>query len=138
MNPLRFAVRSLLKSPGFTLTALVTLALGIGVNTSMFSLVDELLLRIAPFPDGARIHQVLAETRTGRRYNYSETEVREIREKTDSFQSLAILRFKDSALTEPGRPAESVLGVMASAELFEVFASQPFLGPRNRCRAGTT
>ena len=59
MNSIRFAVRSLLKSPGFTLTALITLALGIGVNTSMFSLVDELLFRIAPFPGGEHIHQIL-------------------------------------------------------------------------------
>ena len=47
---MKFALRSLLKSPGYTVIALVTLALGIGVNTSRFTLVDVLLLRAAPFP----------------------------------------------------------------------------------------
>lgn len=128
MNSLRYAVRTLLKSPGFTLTALLTLALGIGVNTAMFSLVDELLLRQAPFPDGGRIHQILAETRNGKRYSYSEAEVREIREKAASFDRIAVIRYKDCALAEPDRPAESVQGVLASAELFEVCGTQPFLG----------
>lgn len=128
MNSLRFALRSLLKSPGFTLTALITLALGIGVNTSMFSLVDELLFRVAPFPHGADIHQVLVETRTGRRWSYSEVETREIREKSTSFQSLMVMRYDGSALTEPGRPAEQVQSVQVGPEFFDVFGVQPSLG----------
>ena len=125
---MKYALRSLLKSPGFTLVALFTLALGIGVNTAMFSLVDALLFRVAPFPQGADIHQLLGETRQGPRYSYSEVETREIREKSSSFASLTTLRYMDSALAEPGKPPEQVVSMMVSAEFFGTFGVQPFLG----------
>ncbi len=125
---MKYALRSLLKSPGYTIVALITLALGIGVNTSMFSLVDELLFRVAPFPHGPEIHQILGETRQGRRYSFSEVETREIREKSGSFASLLTMSYGGSALTEPGRPAEQVSSVQVSKEFFDVFGVQPFLG----------
>jgi predicted permease len=127
-NELRFALRSLLKAPGFTSIALLTLALGIGVNTSMFSLVDVLLFRAAPFPGGDRIHEITAETRQGPRWGYSEIETREVREKTTAFSSLTTIRYTQSALPEPGKPPEQVLGVLASEDFFATFATQPFLG----------
>ena len=127
-NELRFAIRSLLKSPAFTAVALLTLALGIGVNTSMFSLVDALLLRAAPFPHGERLMQIRCETHQGRRGSFSEVELRELREGTKSFSSLTNMRYADAALVEPGKPAEQVLSVMASADLFKTFQVQPFLG----------
>ena len=98
---MKFALRSLLKSPSYTIIALITLALGIGVNTSMYTLVDVLLLRAAPFPDGRELHQLIGETRQGRNYSYSEMELREIRAKSSSFASLTALRFNNTALAEP-------------------------------------
>jgi predicted permease len=124
----RYALRSLLKSPGFSIIALITLALGIGVNTSMFSLIDALLFRAAPFPDGNRIFQVIADTRQGPNYSFSEIETREIRERATSFSSLTTLRYYNSAFAEPGRPAEQVLSILASADFFQTFGVQPFLG----------
>ncbi|HVU22545.1 MAG TPA: ABC transporter permease [Opitutus sp.] len=125
---MRHALRSLLKAPGFTIIALITLALGIGVNTSMFSLIDALLFRAAPFPDGNRIHEILGQTHQGRNYVFSEVETREIRAGTSSFSSLTTLTYNNSALVEPGRPAEQVTSVQASAEFFATFGVQPFLG----------
>ena len=55
MNDLKFAIRSLLKRPGFTFVAIVTLALGIGAATAIFSVVDAVLLRSLPFPQPERI-----------------------------------------------------------------------------------
>jgi hypothetical protein len=66
---LRFAVRTLAKSPSFALIAIVSLALGIGANTAMFSYVDAVLLRPLPVPDSGRIVEVDStspDTRLGR------------------------------------------------------------------------
>ena len=55
LTDLRFALRQLLKSPGFTLLAVITLTLGIGLNTAIFSLINDLFLRSLPFKDPGRL-----------------------------------------------------------------------------------
>ncbi len=59
LNDVRFGFRQLLKSPGFTLTALVTLGLCIGANTAIYSVVDAVLLRPLPYPDSERLAMVV-------------------------------------------------------------------------------
>src|SRR5712691_13309553 len=64
MADFRFALRQLLKSPGFTLLALITLALGIGLNTAIFSLINDLFLRGLPFREPGRVMHVFAGDKT--------------------------------------------------------------------------
>src|SRR5882762_9837121 len=61
MNDLRYALRQLLKNPGFTAVAVLTLALGIGASTAIFSLINAALLRALPFPDSDRLAVIWAD-----------------------------------------------------------------------------
>src|SRR5256885_13953242 len=72
MTDLRFAFRQLLKSPGFTLLALITLALGIGLNTAIFSLINDLFLRGLPFKEPSRVVHIFAgdKARVGREIDF--------------------------------------------------------------------
>ena len=79
------AFRALRQSPAYTSVALLTLALGIGVNTAMFSLIDAVLFRSLPFPRADRLVQIRATTQQGERREFAEAEQREIRGQTDAF-----------------------------------------------------
>ncbi len=128
MSSVRFALRSLLKSPGYTIVALVTLALGIGVNTSMFSVVDALLFRSAPYPHPEEIAMLSSTTRSGEQRNFSETEIREIKAKADGFASLTVLGYPSYTMAEAGHPAERIRGLQFSSDMMVTFGIQPLLG----------
>ncbi|PTY08343.1 permease [Opitutaceae bacterium EW11] len=128
MHDLRFALRSLAKTPAYTCIALLTLALGIGVNTSMVSLVQTLLFRSAPYPGSERLVVLNGITRTGRLFSFSPTEIREVREALPDASSVLTVSKITYPWTEPGRPAEQLEAMLVSRELMEVFRTQPLLG----------
>lgn len=128
MHALRLALRSLARSPGFTIIALLTLALGIGVNSSMVSLVQALLFRAAPYQDADRLVQVIGTAPTGRVDTFSAIEVREISERSGAFESLSVLGATRFVAAEQGRPAERLHGVLASSNMFRTFGMEPMLG----------
>ena len=128
LSDLRFALRSLLKSPGFTIIALITLALGIGVNTSMFSLIDALLFKAAPFPEPDRLVMLERHTRQGKSNDFSEIELRELRERATGFTSAMAFTRDFSAVAEPGRPAERLNGILADVGLFTALGIKPQIG----------
>ena len=128
MPALPVAVRTLVRSPAYTVIALLTLALGIGVNTAMFSLVDTVLFRSGPFPQAERLVQIVATTRQGKSRAFAVAEQQEIRDQTLAFESLASISRVYYSCAEPGRPAERLSGVIASAEVFATCGIHPLLG----------
>lgn len=125
---LRLAIRVLLKSPAYTLIALATLALGIGVNTSMFSVVDELIFRAAPYPDAERLVLLENVTRNGRNRYFSDQEIREIRPAAEGFSSLTAFSRGVFTMAEPGRPPERVGSLSVSSGVLDTLRVQPPLG----------
>ncbi len=128
MSPFLIALRALRRSPGFTVIALFTLALGIGVNTAMFSLIDAVLFRAGPFPHAEQLVQIEAATQRGPLRVFAEAELREIRGQAAPLQGLATIWRVFYSIAEPGRPTERLNAVAASAEIFTVFGVQPMLG----------
>jgi len=129
LQDLRFAVRLFGKSRGFTAVALTTLALTIGANATIFSLVDALFLRPLPVPDSHEVVHV-ARTRTGRpdRYPLSYPDYLYVRDRAAAFSELAA-HYPTSALhlVIDGDP-RSVTGTVATASYFRVLQIQPAAG----------
>jgi putative ABC transport system permease protein len=122
------AVRALRGTPGYAAIALLTLALGIGVNTAIFTLIDTVLFRSGPFPHAERLVQITATTRQGELREFAEVEQREIRSQASLFESLTSVGRVPYAVAEPGRPAERLNAVLASAEMFDTFGVPPLIG----------
>src|SRR5216110_1539431 len=93
MNDLKFAFRQLLKNPGFTAVAVLTLALGIGANTAIFSVVNGVLLRPLPFPASDRLVMILTihhqRDGTSQRWNVFDPDFKEWTEQNHVFEHLA-------------------------------------------------
>lgn len=125
---LRYALRVLRKSPGFTLVAVLTLALGIGANTAIFTIVYGVLLRPLPFPQADRIVQ-LAESYKGEMDAKSLTaaELNRLRRYREPFQYMAGYTQVGYNLAA-GNAAEHLRGMPVDAEYFRVLGVYPELG----------
>jgi predicted permease len=130
LQDLRYAVRMLGKSPGFTAVAVAMLALGIGANTAIFSLVDAVLLRPLPFPEADRI-VTLGEARKGEdaRHGSSTSYLNFLDWKAESrsFEAMTIFNGWQPALTGSGE-AERLPAAFVTAEVFDVLRVRPALG----------
>ncbi len=129
MNDLRFALRQLRKSPGFTLIAVLTLALGIGANTAIFSVIYAVLLRPLPYPDGDGI-MILTETDTNQpQISVSFPDYLDWRRDNTSFENIAISRRESFNLSGlQGRAPEQISGGLVTANFFKVIGLTPQLG----------
>ena len=124
---LRYAVRMLLKSPGFAIVAILTVALGIGTNTALFSVVNGVLLNPLPYPHSEQLTTVFA-TAPG----YSHTTVAYLnfldwQHDNHTFSSMAIYRNEDYNFSDASE-AERLSGYMISADFFPALGVQPVLG----------
>jgi predicted permease len=128
MQDLRYGLRVLAKSPVFTSIGVLTLALGIGANTAIFSVVNQLLLRPLPFRDAERLVMLWEVTPEGRHQNTtSRANFRAWREQSTAFEGMAA--FSDQRLNLTGdREPEEVSVQMATPELFQVLGVEPLLG----------
>src|SRR2546430_2321743 len=122
MNDLRYALRTLARSPGFTLAAIVTLALGIGANTAVFSVVEGVLLRSLPFPGADRLLLVRSQSGTSPLRAYETW-----RKATGAFEDMAAARFEQPVLTT-SEGAERVMTWTVTANFFSLLGGRPIIG----------
>ena len=126
---MRYGTRTLLKNPGFTLIAVLTLALGIGANTAIFSLVQAVILRPLPFPEAGRLAQVW-NANLERDINHFAIKVRdyeEWRKQSQVFEQLAAYKWWTFTLTGSGEP-EQIPGNWVTASFFSTLGVGPLLG----------
>jgi len=127
MNDLKFAFRQLLKNPGFTAVAVLTLALGIGANTAIFSLVNGLLFRSLPVAEPERLIR-LGATADGEGFrNFSFQEYVHYRDHGDVFDALAAHQMMEWSF-RAGEQAERIFGELVSANYFSTFRLTPKVG----------
>jgi len=128
LNDLRFAVRQLSKNPGFTTVAVLTLALGIGANTAIFSIVNTVLLR--PFPYLAPERLVIIEERVagGNSFSPSYPNFVDWRVQNTAFDSIAAVRGNESFNFTGAGEAERLQGRLVSAEFFYTLGVEPLFG----------
>jgi predicted permease len=124
LNDLKFALRQLRKSPGFTLTAVLTLALGIGANTAIFSLVDSIMLRPLPFPQQDRLARI--EYSAGEVSFFPKGWIQALGEHSDSFTAISGFGADAESNVAGTDSSDRVFGVMANA--FDTLGIHPALG----------
>ncbi len=122
-----YAVRSLLKTPGFTLTAVLTLALGIGANTAMFSVISGLLLRTPPYRDPSRIVFIWSTSRAFPREPLTPGRLIDFREQMSSLSAFAGISHVPVNLTGGGDP-ERISASSVSSSFFDLLGVPPMLG----------
>jgi putative ABC transport system permease protein len=114
IQDLRYAVRGLIKRPGFTFIAVMTLALGIGANSAIFSVVDGVLLRSLPLPDSQSLYAIHMGLATFNRYDapLSYPEYQDVVQQTRSFQSIGAWVDADANLSEGGSAERAMLRIV--------------------------
>ena len=126
---LRFALRLLVKDRWFTTVAVLALGLGIGLNATVFTFVNAVLIRGLPFPDADRILHISGRnTATRDSHPVSFPDYEDIRQATRSFSGLAGYRPFSFIVTEAGRPPERLVGSLVSANTFGLLGQAPLLG----------
>src|SRR5262245_865466 len=129
LNDIRYAIRNLIKRPAFTLIAVVTLGIGIGANTAIFSSIYSLLLKPLAFPELDRVVTIWDKNPSrGVRHNeVTMANYLDWRAQTQSFEQLALYRWLSANLTGGDKP-ERVQGFLVTANFIDVTGVRPILG----------
>jgi len=126
-HDLRYGARMLVKRPFFTITAIVTLALGIGANTAIFSVVDAVLLRSLPYHKANELVVLSTVSTSGDDDGISDLEVQDFRARMQSIEDLTSFQSQSVNVTGGDRP-ERVRGAFVAANFFKFFNLSPILG----------
>src|ERR1700761_736391 len=127
LQDIHFAIRQLRKSPGFALVTILTLALGIGANTTMFSLVNGVLLNGLPYPHPGELVTVDASKANFEQGSISYPNFRDWQRSNRTFAQLAVARQTSFILTGAGE-AERLRGDFVSSDFFPILGVRPELG----------
>ena len=127
LREFRQGLRSLAKSPGFAVVAVLTLALGIGASTAIFSVVDAVLLRALPYPNPARLVRAWEQSPSGRRMNFSDPDFDDFRAQNDTFASLAAYTSSLTSVSGGTTPVRVDVAVV-STDFFRTLGVGPVRG----------
>ena len=127
LSDCRYALRQLRKNPGFTAVAVLTLALGIGVTTAIFSVVYGVLLRPLPYPDPNRIMSIFEVNSKGRPARLADPNFDDFRDQNRSFQAIAKYSSYITSVSGAAQPTRTMMATVSPGFL-KVFGTQPVLG----------
>ncbi len=122
------ALRSLWRTPGFALVAILTLALGIGANAAIFTVVNSVLLRALPFKDIDRVVRIYTSSKSEPKANHSAGEFRDVRQRNHSLEALAGYRQDLVAVTASGQPPVQLEAAYVTPGFFDVVGTPVELG----------
>ncbi len=129
LHNIRYAVRSLRRSPGFVITAIVALTLGIGADTAIFSVINAVMLRPLSYPDPDRLVQLILSTRDGKGRTFSIPEFLNCRAQSSVLQDVAAYDFGGPGVNlTGGDQPEQVKGIHVSADYFRLFGAPVISG----------
>ena len=127
IKDLRYAIRSLARRPAFTTIAVLTLALGIGASTAIFSVVDGVLLRPLPYPHAEQIVQLREVNPKGTRIAFAEPNFADLRARSHSFEAIAQYNGQVTTVTGGSEPVRA-LTYSVSSDFFNVLGVKPVIG----------
>jgi len=127
LRELRYGVRALTRSPGFSAIAVLTLALGIGASTSIFSVVDAVLLRALPYPNPQKIVRVWEQSPNRHRMNLAPANFDDFRTQNNTFAALAAYDYRLSSVSGGSEPVR-INWTQVSSGFFSALGVEPFRG----------
>jgi len=128
VQDLRHGFRTLRKNPGFAVVAALTLALGIGVNTTVFTMIDAVLLRPLPYHEPEQLVRVYRTSQQSQSWPHAAPNFLDYRAQNDVFTQLAAFTWTSFNVSDPGQPAERVPGLAVTADFFPLLGVQPVVG----------